>query len=209
MLKKSSTKKKVKRHTYNLFSRNLVLIVGHDKRNMGAYSPTLGKFEYELNDELAKSIADHCRQKNNININVVHRNKGLQAAYLQALSYDPGAIIELHFNAFNGSASGSEVLFNDKKDEPGIQERLFSAILLNETCKALGTKTRGLKVRASRGERGFHNLSKVSSVPSVILEPFFGDSHDDCERFQEGRTKLIKAVVSAFLEYRSEMMYKD
>jgi N-acetylmuramoyl-L-alanine amidase len=61
-------------------------------------------------------------------------------------------------------------------------------------------KDRGVKL-ILEGDRGHRNLSSVT-VPSCLIEPFFGSNAKDCQRFVRNRAQFCRALVSAVLTYK-------
>jgi len=102
---------------------------------------------------------------------------------------------------YNGKATGSETLVSDIKDDPGVDERALAAEIQTRIVDAMGLRNRGLKFLASRGERGFYNLSRVCDVPSILIEPFFGDNIKDSEEFNKNKDFLAEGILQGFNNY--------
>ena len=177
--------------------KTVCLIVPHSKKKKGAYSKELGHHEYTyINDFYEKSLVP-ALMKRYIQAKVIKRDGlGIVGAYREALKYRPCMIMEWHFNAFNGKARGFEILFK----EDLAHEVLLAQNMLYCLLGALGTKKRGLR-RKLKGERGFVNVSQTSKIPSLLLEPFFGDNSEDALNFHEKREILSNDVAEIIEEY--------
>ena len=56
---------------------------------------------------------------------------------------------------------------------------------------------RGVKVLQA-GDRGFGNVSAAPSVPSVLVEPFFGSNQQECILAQERLGAYAESLIVAF-----------
>ena len=90
----------------------------------------------------------------------------------------------IHFNAFNGTAFGTEVLYYSNPDER--MQRV-----LNSICSSLGYFNRGLKQRT-----GLYVL-KHTNMKAMLIECAFCDNRDDMNKYNPN--KLAQAIVSGFL----------
>lgn len=192
-LKKASVKKT---------EPTLCIIIGHEKEKPGAYGVhPVDDYEYNYNSGLAVLIKQSGKNSN-IKVPLIFRDYiGIKGAYNNALTYNPDAIIELHFNSYNSKVEGCEVLYTDKKDLSGIKEKAFASLLLNNIHDVMQNNNRGLKKLASKGERGFYNLSRTNKIPSVIIEPFFGDNQEDASKAINYKNELANSIIKSFIEY--------
>jgi len=189
-------------------TKRLALIVGHTKQSPGAIAVNpIDATEYEFNCELCTMIQQIGEKKGIETLIFLRDGVGINGAYADAMAFQPDAIVEVHFNAYNSTAQGTEVLFHsDKQDQT---EKLFADLLQLKLCDALGREgktNRGTKDLADKpGERGFFNLTRTSEVPCVLIEPFFGDNFTDAELAFERKENIAKAVVSAFCDWKKAM----
>jgi N-acetylmuramoyl-L-alanine amidase len=65
-------------------------------------------------------------------------------------------------------------------------------------------KDRGVKL-IEDGDRGHRNLSSVT-IPSCLIEPFFGSNAKDCQRFKRNRAQFCRALVSACSQFKLESL---
>ena len=196
--KKRKLKKEIEQRSDFFPERTVCLIVPHEARKPGAWSPQLGASEYKYMELFLNGpLSDEFRQKD-VDCHVIYRDGvGISGAYKKALSLKPALIMEWHFNAYNGKANGFEILY-----KPDLQkEKDLANDILDVFKHVLGSKNRGLKVISKKGERGFYNVSQTSKIPSILLEPFFGDNKKDAANFDEKKLDVAKAVVQACLKY--------
>lgn len=185
----------------------LALVVGHDKRAQGANGThPLDVSEYKYNTRLAAIITTIGAERGHT-IHTFFRDKvGIEGAYANVARWEPDAAVELHFNAFNGQVRGTETLFSDTNDHKGVMEREFAQLVQSELCRALdrpASLDRGIKDRPlSRGERGYHNVNQLSSIPSILIEPFFGDNPADATLAVERADRIATAVIIAFEQWK-------
>jgi hypothetical protein len=146
-----------------------VLVIGHDIKKPGAVVMNYGN-EYMYNSKVAHMVKGMIPE-----IDVCFYNE-LEKDYV--VISDKGFIaLELHCNAYNGYVSGAEVLV--LKDDRISME--YAQDFLSMLCERFGKRNRGVK-ELSDGDRGYANLerAKVKGARiAVIVEPFFGDNHDD------------------------------
>lgn len=194
----------------------LAIVVGHDSKAQGAVGvgDLKGVTEYEYNKDLAARIKEQLgRIDANDQCEIFLRDGvGITGAYKNALEWilkqgKPACLIELHYNAFKPghTVQGTETLYNDEKDQAGLDERIFATMVQKEMCAALsrsGKQDRGTKtVSATEQERGWQNLTRTIVYPSVLVEPFFGDQADDAKLAVERKAALAMALAKAFVTF--------
>lgn len=189
----------MKRETPDILFKGLaklVVIVGHEKKAKGA---TLhgGGSEYEYNNQVADFMIAHAKaQYPMIEIQKIMRDGvGISGAYKKALAAKPDACIELHFNAYNGKALGTETL--SSIDE---QDKIFAGIIHKGTCKVFNRDglSRGVKV-LSRSARGGQSLYSLPGYANCLVEPFFGDNPGEAKAAREKQKTYAEALVDAFV----------
>jgi hypothetical protein len=185
----------------------LALVVGHEKRAQGATGAhPLGMSEYAYNTRLAAIIETIGVQRGHT-VKTFFRDKvGIEGAYANVARWEPDAAVELHFNAFNGQVRGTETLFSDANDDKAVMEREFAQLVQSELCRALdrpASLDRGIKDRPlNRGERGYHNVNQLSWIPSILIEPFFGDNREDATLAVDRADRIATAIVIAFEQWK-------
>lgn len=194
---------KPKKSAKMLINSKLAIIIGHSNNHKGARMLPPYDFveEYEYNTVLGATIKAIAESKE-IDCKVILRdNYSISEAYKKAAQYDPGAIVELHFNAFTSEkAFGTETLFGHI---PRSYE--LAGNIHNELCETLGRTLngggdRGIKLK-SRDERGGLNLNNGTDIPTVIIEPFFGTNKNDSYLGLYHLRDIAEAVMIGFLNF--------
>ena len=172
------------------------IIIGHTPASPGATSRRGYVTEWNYNSFLAPLIEDRAAS------DCIIVERGLPNDYdgLPAKVNATGAdfAIELHANAFNGEASGTEMLYWHSS----TKGKQLAEILQTEILRALGLRHRGIKP-CRRADRGGYLLQKTR-MPCVIAEPFFIDHDGDLEAATRGMCRLAEAYASAIDHYASE-----
>ena len=170
--------------------RLCALVIGHKKTSPGAVNPSTGLSEFAFNDELSRLIEQEVQ---GVAVQRVYRRT------LETLPHDlnalsPDFIVSLHCNAFNGRASGTEVLYYHRSH----QGRKLAEILLKHLVAHLKLPNRGLKPCTAEDRGGY--LLRYTKAPCVIAEPFFIDNDQDLARAQEDKQGLARAYARAIEE---------
>ncbi len=108
----------------------------------------------------------------------------LYRRYSKANSKGADYYISIHFNAFNGSAEGTEILYASSPDDKMIR-------ILNNIV-SLGYTNRGLK----KDTRGLAVLQNTT-MKAMLIECCFCDNVEDMNRYNPDL--LAKAIVEGFL----------
>jgi N-acetylmuramoyl-L-alanine amidase len=171
--------------------KKCVLVIGHKEKAPGAKNTKTGITEFDFNDDLARRI-----EKRVIGVNIQRVYRDTYAALPGKInSINPDFIISLHLNAaFNGNASGTEVLYyyRSKKGKE------MAEILQDYIVSHLALPDRGVKPIDARG-RGSH-LLKRTKAPAVIVEPFFIDNDSDLALAQKDLDGFAQAYANAIDE---------
>lgn len=105
--------------------------------------------------------------------------------------------IDIHFNAFNTQAQGSEILiphnFNDVEKE-------LAQDLLTVIVNTLKTKSRGVKKESSGQHKRLAMLYDID-CNSIIVEICFCDNVEDALKYQSKFNDLAYAMANVILEY--------
>jgi N-acetylmuramoyl-L-alanine amidase len=153
------------------------IVIGHHKNEQGAFSPFLQASEYVYNSEVALYLEK-------MGFDIYNRSgKGGYKTQMQELAsrMNPknyGLVLDLHFNAFNGVANGTESLSYAGNDYTALLGRSYCEFI----SKRYQTTNRGNKPLTS-GQNGYWFLH-YQSAPALILEPFFGD-HVESKKFDD------------------------
>lgn len=178
----------------------LVVIIGHGiGTDQGAWAAApLAMYEHPYNTLVANDMASYAKS---IGLSCTILNKhGSSTAAIGATATEivksyggRGCVIELHFNSYNGKATGTEVLYDlEEKDNA-----LFAKLCLDHMVKLFGKSNRGIKHDTGRGGS---NLASVKAT-SCLVEPLFGDNPIEAKLLKEKRTEYAKCLVDAAAEY--------
>lgn len=176
----------------------LAIVVGHTKLASGAFAvDPIRQSEYYFNTEIAEIMYRHARSIG-LECRIFLRDQiGVAGAYAEANIWAKGhksCLIELHFNAANGKAKGSETLY----DKDPLESKQFAELVqaaMKTVFNRTGKQDRGLKL-IEPNERGGRNLL-LCTFPSVLVEPFFGDNKEECELALKVKNQYAESLVKA------------
>lgn len=167
----------------------IAVVVGHSETDPGAVNKN-GRTEFEYNSELSSIVCDELIQLGHEPV-IVWRDRAYREMPGKVNMLDVDFSIELHCNAFDTSATGSEVLFYR-----GSRFGMYLARTIQKSIVAcLGLHDRGAKWREA-GDRGGLMLQKTRA-PHVILEPFFIDNPNDLQVGERLQHELGVAIAIA------------
>ena len=107
---------------------------------------------------------------------------------------DCDLFISLHFNAFNGRASGTETLIS------GSTGSLMLGHCIQSNVKAvLNLPNRGLK------ERPGLFVLRSTMMPAVLVEVCFIDNDSDWRRYEAHKDAVARAIATGILQYPAQM----
>ena len=172
---------------------SLAIVVGHTSNSAGAYARgPINQSEYFWNKDLAERLKSECANRG-VPSRIFYRDGiGIRGAYRQVKAWGAACVLELHFNAFNGSAHGTETLY-DKDRNAG--SKAWAQKLQDAQLDALGLRDRGLKER-DPGYRGYLSVS-ILDIPSALIEPFFGDNAADALAAHSRKDVLAEELAAA------------
>ena len=175
--------------------KKCALVIGHKKTSPGASNKEAALTEFQFNDELAIEIE---KIVSDVDVQRVYR-RTYKTLPDDINELSPDFIISLHCNAFNETASGTEVLFYHRSKKG----KLIAEILNKKLVDALGLKNRGERPKSTEDRGG--SLLKNTNAPCVIAEPFFIDNNSDLKIAQEKRDALVKAYADGIVEIASKI----
>ena len=180
--------------------KKIALIIGHSEKNQGATNKTYGTSEFEFNGPLAHSVAEKLLLEGFEPI-IIYRDNSYSALPGKVNRTDADIAVSFHCNAFNKNPNGTETLYY-KNSSRGL---FLASCIQDEIVKCLGLKDRGLKACAASkigkaGDRGGH-LLKHTSMPCVIVEPFFIDSDSSLELANHKFEDLAEAYTAGIVKY--------
>lgn len=145
--------------------------------------------ESDLTREVGRRVIDLFRQNGHevVDCTVDNCNSlsdSLYRRYNKANENNCDYYISIHFNAFNGSAKGTEILYTSSPDDK--MQRILNNIV------GLGYVNRGLK-KDTRGLAVLRN----TVMKAMLIECCFCDNSEDMNRYNPDL--LAKAIVEGFL----------
>ncbi len=173
----------------------LGIIVGHEQDAPGAkMSMPYGIYEYFFNKEIAQKMVEYARTKypNVLTELILRDGIGITGAYHKAQSLLCDVVIELHFNAANAVASGTETLCTS--DTNDVE---FAHVIHGGVCRLFkreGTKDRGVKA-LSASARGNINVHSFPGRPNCLVEPFFGDNKEEADFAMQNKDAYARCLV--------------
>ena len=175
-------------------SMKVGLIVGHSNVSQGASNPTNGITEFQVNDYIARRIAMTLDEAGDIVPVTIYRNSYATLPG-EVNRTDVDLSLSLHCNAFNNTASGTEMLYyhNSRRG------KAFAEILQEKVVGALGLRDRGIKPKHSEDRGGY--ILRETSMPCVIAEPFFIDNDSDFARVEQNAEAFIRSYAISITEF--------
>jgi len=179
--------------------KTIALIIGHSAKSPGATNKTYGTSEFQFNGPLAHSVAEKLILEGYKPI-IIYRNCTYSELPAKVNQTGADIAVSFHCNAYNEEPNGSETLYY-KLSSKGF---LLASCIQEQVVKCLGLKDRGLKPivashKGKAGDRGGLLLQKTS-MPCVIVEPFFIDSDTSLElanhKFEELAEAYTKGIVN-------------
>lgn len=186
--------------------RKLGVVVGHTKKNQGAFSKTLGVAEYAWNKDLAARIEGFAAGMTDLTVQTFFRDGvGIKGAYQATDAFGADITVELHFNGSdNHRATGSAVLYYPRS----TNGRRFATLLQKEISAVLGLKNwpRGsdgvlTPFEASGKEKRGQGSLSAGRAPATLFEPFFGSNPNDANTADKNKDRLAQAILDAALSY--------
>lgn len=163
------------------------LVIGHKKNSPGAINENAGLNEFDFNEDLAIRVEKKIQSTN------------IQRVYRRTYNELPGDInllnpkfvVSLHCNAYDGSASGTEVLYYHRS-ETG---KRIAQVLQRYLLEFLGLRDRGIRARTTEDRGGY--LLHYTNAPCIIAEPFFIDNNQDLAKAREDLDGLATTYAAA------------
>lgn len=182
----------------------VALIIGHNEKSKGAYSEYLKISEFDFYSKVIDKMFELYRTRFNVDASYMKQikehvtifrvpntgySKEMQVVVDKINKDKFDVAVELHFNA--GGGSGTTVLYWHKSSNGKKLADLFQNTMNAET----GIKKRELIQIKGADQNGAYGIMN-SKCPYVLLEPFFGDSADDCKKVSDD---IIAEVLFKYL----------
>lgn len=165
----------------------VAIVVGHNSKGKGAYSKHLDVSEYDFFSEVASII-----KKNAPSVDIFKREdvgsytKEMKKVIDEINKRGYDLVLELHYNSFNGEASGVEMLHYHKSSK-GIE---YSEALIKIHELVCGLKKRRLIPVSDSSQNGSYGILN-SKMPYVLTESFFGDNASDCSKVSAKKLAIV------------------
>ena len=168
----------------------IAFIVGHTPFSKGAFSKILDSYEWDFYN----LYFDRFNEMGDV---FIHDNKlgyTSRQKEMATKTRDYDLVFELHFNASNGTAHGCEALHYHRNETA----RKICFAFCEKYTELTGAKNRGTKALNDGSDRGF-GFVYYQKPTAIILEPFFGDNKEDCNKFSiDAFLDSIKYAVNNF-----------
>lgn len=176
--------------------KTIAIVVGHGPSvDKGAWNQVSGVSELDWNKELARQISIAIGPR--AVAVIVAREVERQPPIDRVNRLNPICAVELHLNAYNGTASGTEMIHY-----PGsVKGEKLARLLQSAAVGVLKLPDRGVK-GPQAGGRGMAFLAKTH-CPAVIIESFFIDNNADLQVGNLRKAALAKSYADALCSFAS------
>lgn len=172
--------------------KRLALVIGHGpKIDKGAESAD-GTTELDWNTELADLIKQNIG--NALDVVIIHRVTERIPPVAQVNATAADFTVELHCNASDGAASGTEMICLPTSPRANA----LATLLQRAAVAVLNLKDRGVKPPQNGRGTGF---LKGTKMPAVIVETLFIDNPKDLARGNAVKFALAAAYAKAFTTF--------
>lgn len=167
----------------------ILLIAGHGAGDGGATGN--GCKEADLTRELVKLIATRLGKYADVSTFDKNKNAFKQINSGKSINFKPyDYVLEVHFNAFNGTAKGTEIYVTTQEKGVSVETAIVNKIA------ALGFSNRGVK----RKNFLVIKTAKNQGVSSALLEVCFIDNKNDMATYKAKKAKVADAIVAGIAE---------
>ena len=167
----------------------VLLISGHGAGDVGACGN--GYKEYELTREVVNILAPKLRKYATVDVYNQNRNayndvcKGKIDTDFANYDY----VFEVHFNAFNRSAKGTEIYVTSKEKVTIVEQKVMEK--LSKFFNVRGVKIKDFAVINSAKKRG---------ISSALIEICFIDNVDDINIYQKNKDDICSVICEGIVE---------
>ena len=168
----------------------ILLISGHGAGDPGASGN--GYKEADLTRELVNLIATRLRKYATVDIYNQSRNafKDVKAGVFKPGKYD--YVLEVHFNAFNGNAHGTEIYVTSREKGITVEQNIMKNMKAFFTLRDNDSVFDGVK----RENFAVINKCKNLGMSGALLETCFIDNASDMRTYQENKNDIAQAIVN-------------
>jgi N-acetylmuramoyl-L-alanine amidase len=166
----------------------ILLISGHGAGDCGALGN--GFQEADLTREIVSLIALKLKQYAEVDIYDQARNayKDVMAKKMAVDFRNYNYVFEVHLNAFNTTAKGTEIFVTREEPRVTVEEKIMQE--LSKFFTVRGVKRKNFSVITKARKKG---------VSSALLEVFFIDNAEDMATYQNNKDGVITAIVNGIV----------
>lgn len=178
-------------------TKKIFISVGHGGKDCGAVGNDLRESDMTL--KLSKVIGEL------LGINgfdyMLSRTSDIdnvQATKIEQIKkYKPDLMLDIHFNAFNGKASGVETYYQNKSENSkNIAAKISAAV-----AEYLSLLNRGAKNRVLPPDgRDYFGMLRNCPYTAVLLETCFIDNATDMKGFLNAEAETLKGVAASIVK---------
>lgn len=167
----------------------ILLISGHGASDSGAVGN--GYKEADLTRELVNLIAPELKRYATVDIYPQTQNayKDYKNGKFNVGKYDYA--LEIHFNAYNGKAHGSEIYVTTKETGISVEQAIMKNMKQYFTLRDNDSVFDGVK----RENFAVINSLKSKGISGALLEVCFIDSANDMKVYQQYKKDIAKDIV--------------
>ena len=169
----------------------ILLIAGHGQGDPGAVGN--GYREADLTREVVTNVVKYL--KCFADVEIFDFDKDMYKYLKNGNKYDFDRydyVLEIHFNALNGNAYGTEVLVHQNENGTSVE----NAILNN--FSALGFTNRGVKRRGDL--KVMNTVKKIYGVSHALVEVCFIDNKNDIKKYIANADSVAKAIAEGVID---------
>lgn len=158
----------------------IALVVGHNERDKGAYSPHLKMSEWDYWKLVAEELNKNFPDKYDVFYRNPNLSYGRQMKEIVQAIKDYDLAVELHWNSFNNEqANGCTVLYYKTNK---CAEKLANRFQLNME-RYYGIRKRDLMPLTDKDSNVNGSFGILNAKPTYILtELFFGSNKKECDK---------------------------
>lgn len=165
----------------------ILLISGHGAGDPGANGN--GHKEADLTRELVNLIAPKLRGYATVDVYNQNRNafKDCENGTFNIGAYD--YVLEVHFNAFNGKAYGTEIYVTSRETATTVEQKIMDK--MGKFFSVRGVKVTDFLVI---------NTVKSKGISSALIETCFIDNATDMKVYEGSKNQIADAIVNGIAE---------
>lgn len=175
--------------------RKIWLSAGHGGTDPGASGS--GFIEADLAIELRDLVRGRLPDETNVWTDPNAWATATTAPHIQSNSKSGDIVCDIHFNAYNGSAQGVEVIV---PDSPTAYEIKLASAIARGIALVIKSPLRGTNGVKTESETARKRLAMMRPAgENVLIEVCFIDNRDEMGRYQLNKLTVAKVIADALL----------